>query len=279
MSEPPSPAPAVRERTLAKTFTRRQPTRTVTAVAPYAGQVAVLDLLLGELIAEQWATVVIYDWTVPDVLAHLSATDSLLAAGIGLDDPGVPGESLDARTDRFVAEARSHPPALTWAAWRARAAELCRHLADGGAALAARPVEIAGRRLPAGAHAVGRAFETWIHARDIAVRLAIGPPRPSVAHLNAMAGLAVDLLRRPLGRIGSIRLALSGPGGGDWLIPADAPPCADAARPDAGVTLDVLDFCLIAAGRLDAAAATVQVTGDPDVAAAVLAAVPTLAGR
>jgi hypothetical protein len=195
----------------------------------------------------------------------------LFAAAVGLDTPT--DESVDARTDRLVAEARARPPELTWTTWRARAVQLCPYHADGGPALAARPVEVGGVRLPAGAHAVGRAFETWIHAWDIAVRLAIGPPRPSVEHLNAMADLAVDLLRRPLGRFGPVRLTLTGPGGGDWLLPADAP------SPAVALTLDVLDFCLIAAGRLDGAAATVQMTGDPALATQVLAAVPACAGR
>jgi hypothetical protein len=73
----------------------------------------------------------------------------------------------------------------------------------------------------------------------------------------------------------NLRLVLTGPGGGTWDVVIGG----DAAEPVAiGIVTDVVDFCRLAANRLDPADLDMQVTtGDRGRAAGVLAAASALA--
>src|SRR6266545_1093267 len=76
----------LRARTLERAKARRPAAPPCPAYAEsYAAQVSVLDSLLGELTEQEWNVNVIYDWNVQDVVAHLAATDSLVAARLGAD--------------------------------------------------------------------------------------------------------------------------------------------------------------------------------------------------
>ncbi|GLZ03863.1 hypothetical protein Acsp03_13290 [Actinomadura sp. NBRC 104412] len=84
----------LRARVLGAAVGRRAPAPVVPEfAAPYAAQVSVLDALLAELSAGEWATTVIYDWNVQDVVAHLSATDRLLLEQLPAMSQGDTGDA------------------------------------------------------------------------------------------------------------------------------------------------------------------------------------------
>ncbi|HZM81267.1 MAG TPA: maleylpyruvate isomerase family mycothiol-dependent enzyme [Candidatus Limnocylindrales bacterium] len=245
---------SLRRRTLEAAFAQRPPAPD----NPFGASVSALDALMRELVPAQYDRIVIYDWTVAHVLVHLTATDGLLAHSLGLQaPPPVPGEDLLARTQRMIAEAP--PAAEVRRAWFDQAMAIAR-VPLGDEVLQVGPI-----RLPGKDHATGRAFETWIHSRDIAA--AVGLPRhsPPPKHLHAMANLAMRLLSS---LVTQARFVLTGPAGGVW----------DLGRPTVELTMDTLDFCLLAADRLSVSALDHQVRGDEEIAGRVLAVVPSFAG-
>jgi uncharacterized protein (TIGR03083 family) len=221
---------------------------------------------------------------VRDLLAHLAATDGLVAAGLGLpvQPPVEPGEKLAARTAAVLRYERGRPAEQTRRSWRAQADAVCRslmgHPSPGTVTVAL------GRPLPLADVLAARAFETWIHCEDIAA--AVGRPAvpPLPEHLHPMADFAARVLPRVISRRVApphdryVRLHLTGAGGGTWTVPLDPAVAVPAAvRPAALVALDVVDFCRLAADRRDPGRIAVDVRGDAVLAREFLAAVPALA--
>ncbi len=108
---------------------------------------------------------------------------------------------------------------------------------------------------------VARAFELWTHDEDI--RRATGRPLapPPAAVLHSMAATVLELLPSVMAaeeanRGKSIRITLTGDGGGSWVRqiaevgqPTTAPdPFATA---DGTLVADIVDFCRLAADRID----------------------------
>lgn len=234
----------------------------------YAATVSALDALLRELDAHQWTAVVAYEkWNVLDLVTHLTATDNLVADKLGLHvhPPVSPdAEDPDARTELLLA--MPHDQERAWPGWRQQADAICRELVT--------------RPLPADLM-VSRAFETWIHARDIALATQKDLPPPPAAHLHTIADFAARLLPhaadcRRVARPGHVvRLVLSGDGGGIWSLPL--------GEPDLGVTvemtMDVIEFCLLMGGRREPRAVDVMIRGDVELGYDLLDAGPTLAPR
>ncbi|MEV4314402.1 maleylpyruvate isomerase family mycothiol-dependent enzyme [Actinocrispum sp. NPDC049592] len=239
----------------------------------YAAMAAALDALLGELAAADWATIAAYgDWSVHDLVAHLAATDSLLADQLRLT-PSL--DTIDTRTDATVARERTRQPADTWDLWRTQAALLCLQLADlpGDHPISLRPVT-----MPLADIMASRAFETWVHAGDIAAAVGRDLPAPPGEHVHRIADLGARILPSAAVRGGvvlngrSLRLVLTGEGGGSWLVPGSSDPAAE-------LELDVLAFCRLMGDRLSAADAEVTIRGDEALGHQVLAAAASLAGR
>jgi uncharacterized protein (TIGR03083 family) len=265
---------------------RRQPaTATPVHGAPYAAQVAALDMLLSDLAPEDWRRTAAYgELTVHDLVAHLAATDGLVAAELGLPvrPPAAPGETLAARTAAVLRFERRRPAEQTRRSWRAQADAVCRSLAKHPSPRTA--MVPLGRPLPLADALTVRAFETWIHGEDIAAatgRRAV-PPLPE--HVHPMADFAARVLPRVISRRIApprdryVRLHLTGAGGGTWTVPLDpAGPIPATVRPAAVVTLDVVDFCRLAGDRRDPESIAVEVRGHTGLAREFLAAVPTMA--
>lgn len=321
-----APPAWLRARTMERAKARRPAAAPCPPYAePYAAQISMLDSLLGELGHADWRAIVIFDWSVQDVLAHLAATDSLVAAGVGVDvglsdaeaddaddaeagdiggaggaggadathrrRPPAVGESLldqvlARRTAAVIGRERRRTPDATRATWREQAYALCR-------ALPADPAEHApSMRLRISDLIVARAFETWVHADDIAttVRRTLPPPLPR--HLRPLAALGVRSLPQALAKLRPARpgtvaqVVLDGPGGGEWTIGLGgaapgtgigaAPPAA--SEPAVRVRMDVLEFCFLAGGRRDPAAVVAEVTGDQALGRDLLVAAPAFSG-
>lgn len=254
----------------------------------YAAMTAALGSLLGALGPTEWARIAAYDeWTVQDLVAHLTATDGLLAHQLGVPvwPPVHPEDNVQARTEVLLAYARSRPPEHTWRAWREQAEALCRWL-TAHPDVGQRSVTIGPMSMAVPDMMIVRAFETWIHTGDIAAALNRVMPTPPPEHLHRMADLGARLLpvaaacRKVEHRGRSLRLVLSGPGGGSWLVPLDPRPGLDprhGAEPAVELVLDVVDFCLLLADRRPPATIEVTFSGDAVLGRQVLDAAPSLA--
>jgi uncharacterized protein (TIGR03084 family) len=282
-----SPAPAspgrgpgdLRERILGAALGRRAPAPPVPGfAAPYAAQTSVLDVLLAELTDRDWATNVIYDWNVQDVVAHLSATDRLLTDQLARhpeERPGV-GDLVDASTAAAIERERGRRPEETRATWKRQTRALCAGL--NGAEAADKVWIRQGMRLDNAV--VARAFETWVHTVDIAGAVGRSLPDPLPEHLHAIAGLGVRALpaafsSRGLRSKGLARIVLDGPGGGDWLVTLGGD---GASAPVVTLRMDALEFCMLAADRRDPSTIDVSITGDRDVGRHLLESAPAFAG-
>jgi uncharacterized protein (TIGR03083 family) len=245
---------SLRRRTLEAAFAQRPPAPD----NPFGASVSALDALLRELVPAQYERVVIYDWTVAQVLVHLTATDGLLAHAIGLNSPPpVPGEDLLARTVRMIAQAGS--PGEIRRTWFEQAMAIAR------TPLGDDVLWVGPNRLPGKHHAASRAFETWIHSRDIAAAVDLPQHNPPPKHMHAMANLAMHLLSK---LVTNGRFVLTGPAGGVWEL----------GEPEVELTMDMLDFCLLAADRARPEDLDVEVNGDARAARRILAVVPSFAG-
>lgn len=233
----------------------------------YAATVAALDALLKEIDAHQWTGVVAHEpWSVLDLVVHLTATDNLVADHLGLPvHPAVqPGEDPDSRTEVLLAIPRSQD--MAWRDWREQAEAICQALTN-----STLPPDLM----------LSRAYETWIHARDIAAVTHKDLPPPPPDHLHIIADFAARLLPhaaayRRVARPGNaVRLVLAGPGGGTWTLPLGGQ--------DVGVTvemtMDVIQFCLLMADRREPRAVDVMIRGDVELGYDLLDAGPALAPR
>jgi Mycothiol maleylpyruvate isomerase N-terminal domain/Putative zinc-finger len=129
----------------------RRPAARADAGAGYAAWVHRFDALLQDLTPEQWRRRVVHGWSVQDLVAHLSATDELLAAQLAPVPAAAPEGPAEAdaalparRSAAAIDEHRGRPPERTRTAWRAQADRLLRD--------AARPaaVRLLGGDQPAG---------------------------------------------------------------------------------------------------------------------------------
>jgi uncharacterized protein (TIGR03083 family) len=263
-----APSVALRDATLASAFAARAAGLPPAVAGTPAGLlVEVSDALDADLIvldAEAWQTPVMFDWSVQDVIAHLAAVNELAASRItGRDVTAVDVAEIEAANHRAVQGHRSCTPADTLAAWRASVARL-RH----GLAACDAEVNWLGLCVPAGTVIVDRAFETWIHANDIRHAIGRASLDPSGQHLRVLCDLAVELLPLALavtGRAhtGTMHIALSGPGGGEWTVDLGM------GRPGTSeVTFQAAarELCLLMGDRIDARDFAYTVRGSDDAA-------------
>ncbi|MBG0832783.1 maleylpyruvate isomerase family mycothiol-dependent enzyme [Planomonospora sp. ID67723] len=282
-----APKASLRPLTLTAARVRRRPAASVSGwTAPFAGRIAAMDALLGEVGEQDWGRETVEGWTLQELLAHLAAKDGLVALSVGapvLGPPVTVDEAL-ARTAELQEYERRRVPEQTRRDWRAQADALCRHLAP---LAPGAPVEVSGFTLPARDHLLARALETWIHTSDAAGVAGLRVPDPVPEHITATADLCVRLM--PLTMLASghevpegraVRLVLTGPGGGRWHVPLH--PGGRAARgdgpADATVTCDVVEFCFLVGGRAAPAGLAAEVEGDPGLARDLLHAAPALSG-
>ncbi len=129
---------------------------------------------------------------------------------------------------------------------------------------------------------VVRAFETWTHHDDICRALGRSDTVPDAPVVRAMAELSVQSLPLALAVRGithpgrAARIVLSGPGGGDWIVPGA--PGEQPSGVDVVLRAPVVEWCRRFADRLDAVDVPVNVDGDVELAADLLAAAPAFAG-
>ncbi|MEV0229428.1 maleylpyruvate isomerase family mycothiol-dependent enzyme [Nonomuraea sp. NPDC050786] len=283
MEDPGVPARSLRPQLLAGARARRRPAApTAPWAEPYAGRVAAMDALLASAEDDDWSRVIVEGWTLQELVAHLAAKDGLLAASVGAPVLGPPMGATDSlgRTSDVQAYERTRSPEQTRRDWRAQADALCRHLAD---LPPTTPATLDGMEVPVRDQILARCLETWIHTDDAARTARIRLPDPIAEHIHPTADLCARLLPWTMllsGLNGSgrtLRLTLTGDGGGEWRVPlgvADAGP----GTPDAHITADVVDFCFLLGGRGDPAGFPAELAGDLSLARDVLTTAPALSG-
>lgn len=207
-----------------------------------------LDLLVGDLTAEQWARATpAAGWTIAHQIAHLAWTDrSALLAVTDAEAFAKEVEKAIASPGGFVDEGAEEgaglPPATLLGDWRAGRTAL-------EEALRAAP---AGTRFPwygppmsVASMATGRLMETWAHGQDVADALGVArTPTDRLRHVARIGVRARDFAFHVRGLTppaSEFRVELTGPKGELWTYgPEEAPQ---------RVTGPALDFCLLVTQR------------------------------
>ncbi|NAS21690.1 hypothetical protein GT755_08325 [Herbidospora sp. NEAU-GS84] len=280
---PVAPPPGGRARLLATAAARRRPAADCVSWArPYAGRVAAMDAVFAS--ATAWDVEIVEGWHLQELLGHLTAKDGLVAAAVGapVHGPPITDDEAMARTAALHAHERSRSLLETRRSWRDQADALCHALAG---ADPARVITAGGLRLPVGDQILGRALETWIHTHDTAVSEGLNLPRPTAAELRPMADLCARLLPMTALLSGldagdrSVRLTLTGDGGGDWhipLLPTKRAAGYEGQEVALSIRADAAEYCFVLGGR--GAGHEWEAEGDPALAADLRAAAPVLSG-
>nr|WP_233521560.1 zf-HC2 domain-containing protein [Streptomyces triticagri] len=304
--------PGLRSRVLAGCLDRRPPRIPVPEWAgAYDAETARLDALLRDMGDSEWHAPVRLRWyegdtghhrrtTVAGTIAHLLTVDGLAAMAIGLEDPlGVmapKSRKPTDRTEKYWRGSRFPPTRSVRRPWRRQSHAIVRTLSIAGATSAEVPVQYGTFELPLRDALVDRAFETWIHAGDIADAVDYPYKPPAPRHLHRMIDLAARLLPAALAerrRSGfatpasglteagtpgrSLLLEVEGSGGGEWYIALDSPGAlASPERAVAHVALDSDEFCQLAAGHIPPEEAAAGQDGDREAIHDVLAAAASL---
>lgn len=282
---PPSPELAVR--VMAAALARRAPGEAATPelvpVAALRAQVDELSGVLLDLAPVEWDAPTLGGFTVRELMGHLLAVEAYVAGLLGVaPPPGLPPfvvpdgleEDHRAMTVPTIAERAGDRPEDVVADWRAWVDAVLDHLAgltevDLDERVRLHDLDLSLRSL------LGvRVFEVWTHTEDIRRATGRDLAAPAPDHLAFMANLAVGAL--PLGLLlagiddpgRTVRVVLTGDGGGEWLQPLTLG--AEPGEPDATLEADVVDFCRLAAQRLAPAELARRVTGDGSVVRDVL---------
>jgi uncharacterized protein (TIGR03083 family) len=281
-----TPPPAVRRGLLAAIAKRpRQPVAPAPVPDLYARRVAAMGALLDDLTGSDGTMAAApYDWTVHGLVAHLTVIEEYTRRQLGLTDlaplpAGAPGtvRHLDVGSGEIAALVAG-PPGETVRRWRAAAERIVEHV-QGPAYDPAAAVPLHAWPFDAATALVARSFEIWTHADDI--RRATGRPLdvPSPAELRTMSSTSVRGLPALLAFTGGpplqpTRVVLTGPGGGIFDLGRTA---SGPATIQHLVVADVVDYCRLAARRVEVADVAVHRDGDDELIDALLRAAAAIA--
>jgi uncharacterized protein (TIGR03083 family) len=267
------PPSALRNRVLTAALAARPAVEPVTgdSLDPYAVQVAAFGGLLANLADDQWYLPSGPYRSVHDLVLHLVDSDGLVAGDLGVGVATASGR-------------RARPAERASRRWRSQSDGLLRAIGDSGGTVLARPVRLAGTggmRRPLVEALTQRAFETWIHAEDIRTTLRLPAESPPPDHVARIVRFGLALLPGAMdaaGRAhhGSVRLALSGGGGGTHTVPLTATGPGGDLPVVAEVALPAVSFCRLMAGRSAPAESGIRVTGDERAAADLIVVSATL---
>jgi uncharacterized protein (TIGR03083 family) len=252
----------------------------------YTEETARFDAVIDEVPPEALDTPTFNGLSVRDLVIHLAAQHSMLAASIGSPVPGVDDiveTGIEARTAAFVERFHDRPVDDARAVL-ARAVAAVRRWARTSGAAGDSPVSLFGLELDRETVLVELAFEIWIHGDDVRRVLDREPEPPRAASLHALANWSVQALPVALELTGNphagktARVILTGDGGGDWVVPLSPGDArGDATTPDLVFTTDVVDWCLLAAERIRSDELRFSATGNRALVGDVLGAVPAFA--
>ena len=285
--EPVALPEGLRDRVMAASWRARsagRPVPDVPEISPLEAYSRAADALYGMLCTlddGDWRRTVLRGLDVQHLIGHLTGVEEDMQRCLA-GDPAVATAEHVASTQAAALRQAGRTPAQTREEWRraaGRTIELAR-ACDLDAEMA-----VHGLRIPLSLLLVVRAFELWVHDNDIRQAVGLPPSVPDPATLGLMTEVAARLLPHAAARTGvdepmSLHLVLTGPGGGTWDVPIGTGGAGGASSTepaDVVIVSDAVDFCRLVANRADPAGLDVHVTGDAELAAAVLAAAPVLA--
>lgn len=228
--------------------------------AAYRGTCLVLRDLLASLGPTDWEAVTVYGIEVAELVSHLTAMEQYTGEQFGQWSSG-----LDT-TNGHIALRPTDPmatPAREAERWWHTAALVAAHADSLAPAELDTTVQMHGSDFPIGLLLIVRSFEVWSHMEDIAraTNFAIPALAPSVLHTmaeHATEALVAAIATVDRHRDKTVRITLTGPGGGSWAYAVDGRPLGVDAATDATLVTDVVDYCRLFADRIDPA----QLDGD-----------------
>ena len=270
---------AVAERESGWSSTANEP---ISSLGAFSRTTEGLDRLLADLRSDEWRRPTIRDLDVQRLIGHLIGVERRFAAAVNGDLTA--GDADHVADTQLVADSQAdRTPADTLSDWRSsvgKTLDLVRALQDLDT-----PVRFHRISLGIDAFLVVRAFEIWTHTEDI--RRATGRPLedPDPETVALMTELAAALLPAGIAATGSVlggtvRLVLTGEGGGAWDIPlrgAEATRARHGTPTDAHVVVDATEFCRVVSNRSTLERSRAVVTGEFGAAAAVFAGAAALA--
>jgi uncharacterized protein (TIGR03083 family) len=277
------PPPTLRGSVLAAARARRGAGEAADPVLElYLEETARFDGLVDGLAHDVLETTTFNGLSVRDLVIHLAAQESLVAATMGTPVEGVDDiedTDIERRTAAFVARFHDRPVGDARAIW-ARAVTAVRRWAAGAGASGA-VVRCFGLPMPRETVLINRSFETWIHSDDIRRSIGRSLRPPTTRNLRLMTEFSMHIVPPALRLVGRERpgwtaqIVLTGDGGGDWLVPLHD---GDAGTtPDVVLTADVVDWCLLVGERIAPAELEHTVEGDATLAADIVSAAPSFA--
>lgn len=280
------PPDALRSSVLDEARARRRAARYTEAIELYEQEIKRFDALVQTLDASAREVRAPNGLRAGDLVAHMAAMESMLAAEIGHPTaPDVTVTDPDERTVIFIQRYHDDPDGAR-RMWRASVDTLL-HWARTDGDVGDVTIPWLGVVMPCADVLVARAFETWIHADDLRRAQALAPAPPPANSLRRMGDLSARVLQPALvaggrGRSGSTaRLVLTGEGGGSWTVPCGPDEIVDLSDepllPDVTVIADVVEWCLMVGERLDASDLRVSIEGDRELGAALIAVAPAFA--
>ena len=247
----------------------------------YAAEADRVARELEELVADDDGLPTPNGLTVRQLVVHLAAQETMLAQVVGRPVEDIDSLDVEARTAAFVERYEHRPYADVVAVWR--------RAVDAVVAWAAEPVsqdaivEWLGLPMSHDDALVARSFENCVHRDDLRKvrgRPAAPPPGPE---LHLMAELSMQTLPAALQLAGrarpghTARVVLTGDGGGEWTVPLELGATPASAAPEVTLTADVVDWCLLAAERIEPRDLAHEVDGDDELADDLLEAASAFA--
>jgi uncharacterized protein (TIGR03083 family) len=275
------PPPDARRRLLGELA--RRPRQLVDPLPPaelYRSRAQAWLQLLQDLVDADWSLPARpYDWTVRELVAHVTVIEEYTSRQFGLgempplaaDDPSTRDHLGMGGDERFRLATASSAEMV--ARWRAASGRIAAHTTSPGFD-PEQSVPLHGWPFHAPSALTVRAFELWTHADDI--RRATGRPLDELqpGELRAMSSASVMSLPLLLPLVSDrpltpTRIVLTGPGGGTFDL--------GEGEPSSRLVADVVEYCRVVARRHDPRQLGVERHGDAAVVDALLRASQTIA--
>ena len=249
----------------------------------YARALTQFDLLVRALTPTEWQAPVATYGNVHNLVTHLLAIEIYTGKQLGLFEGDELGDDRDhiRLGDGLIRQCQGVADASLLERWRDYGSEIAHAVRERPQLLSA-AASWHGAPIDLRALLVIRTFELWTHADDVRVATGRDRDEPDNAQLKLMTNLAAEILplgleltgRAQAGR--TVRLVLTGRGGGTWRCPLAAT-SAVTAHDDVLVVADAVEFCRLAANRCTPAALDAYVEGDEALASDILRGMAALA--
>jgi uncharacterized protein (TIGR03083 family) len=218
-----------------------------------------------------------YGWTVTQLVAHLLTVDLYFGRQLGLWQHDI-DETREhdhlGLTEAAVLAASMADFTETLTSWHEVSSAVCAHVAalDDDGLRRQIKFHVLDTRLST--VLVVRVFEVWTHIEDLCRALHRTPPGLDASRLHMMSRTGVRAI--PLGLLLSnldggqhtVRLVLTGPGGGVWNKSLQLG--GEPGEPSVTIVADALEFCRLAAQRIAPSDLDAEVEGPMDLALTVL---------